>query len=77
MCERTDEMRKLFEEDKEAVYFSDKVEMTQKVRILLKQSGKRETIAMAGRRRCLLSGYDVVSSMRVWDDVVCKKLNIK
>ena len=76
ICERTDEMRELYEEDKEAVYFSDKKELVQKVRTLLNQPEKRETIARAGHKRCLSSGYDVVSRMRVWDDAVCKKLNI-
>lgn len=74
MCERTDEMKRLFEEDKEAVYFSDKEELVQKVRMLLKQPEQRKAIASAGHKRCLSSGYDIVSRMRVWDDVVYTKL---
>lgn len=76
LCERTDTMKELYEEDKEAVYFSDKMELVEKARMLLNQPEKRETIARAGHKRCLSSGYDVVSRMRIWDDEVCKKLNI-
>lgn len=75
LSERTDEMKELFEEDKEAVYFSDKEQLVQKVQFLLKQPEKRKAIAAAGRERCLSSGYDVVSRMRIFDDVVSAKLN--
>ncbi|MFH1477933.1 MAG: glycosyltransferase [Verrucomicrobiota bacterium] len=76
LSERTNELKELYEEDKEAVFFSDKDELVQKVIMLLKQPEKRKAIASFGHKRCLSSGYDVVSRMRVWDDVVCKKLNI-
>lgn len=75
LSERTDEMKELFEEDKEAVYFSDKEQLVQKVQFLLKEPEKRKAIAAAGRERCLSSGYDVVSRMRIFDDVVSAKLN--
>jgi hypothetical protein len=77
LSERTNELKdELYEEDKEAVYFSDKVELVEKVKMLLDQPEKREAIANAGHERCLSSGRDVVSRMRIWDDVVCKRLNI-
>jgi len=77
LSERTNELKdELYEEGKEAVYFSDKKELVQKVKMLLNQPEKREAIARSGHNRCLSSGYDVVSRMRVWDDAVCKRLNI-
>jgi glycosyltransferase involved in cell wall biosynthesis len=77
LSERTNELKdELYEEDKEAVYFSDKVELVEKVKMLLDKPEKREAIANAGHERCLSSGRDVVSRMRIWDDVVCKRLNI-
>lgn len=77
LSERTNELKdELYEENKEAVYFSDKLELVEKVRMLLNQPEKRKAIAKAGHKRCLSSGYDVVSRMRVWDDVICKKLDI-
>jgi spore maturation protein CgeB len=77
LSERTNELKdELYEEGKEAVYFSDKVELVERVKMLLSHPEKRKAIAMAGHKRCLSSGYDVVSRMRVWDDAVCKKLNI-
>lgn len=75
LSERTDEMKELFEEDKEAVYFSDKEELVQKVQLLLKEPEKRNAIAIAGHRRCISDGHDVVSRMREWNDIVCAKLN--
>lgn len=75
LSERTDEMKELFEEDKEAVYFSDKKELVHKVQFLLKQPEKRKAVAAAGRERCLSSRYDVVSRMRIFDDVASAKLN--
>ncbi len=77
LSKRTDELKKLYQENKEVVCFSDKEELVQKVSMLLEQPEKRRAIASAGHKRCLSSGYDVVSRIRVWDDIVCKKLNIK
>ena len=76
LSERTDEMKELFEEDKEAVYFSDKEELVQKVQLLLEEPEKRNAIAIAGHRRCISDGHDVVSRMRGWSDTVCAKLNV-
>jgi len=76
LSERTDELRGLYKEDKEAVYFSDKKELVEKVKLLLREPEKRKAIAKAGRERCLSSGYDVVSRMRIFDRVVSEKLNL-
>lgn len=75
LSERTDEMNELFEEDKEAVYFSDKEELVQKVQLLLKEPEKRKAIAIAGHKRCISDGHDVVSRMRRWDEIVRAKLS--
>ena len=75
LSERTDEMKGLFEEDKEAVYFSDKEELVQKVLLLLKEPERLNAIAAAGHRRCVSDGHDVVSRMRNWSNIVRSKLN--
>lgn len=74
LSERTDEMKELFNEDKEAVYFLHKEELVQKVQFFLKEPERRKAIAAAGRERCLSSGYDVASRMRIFDDIVSQKL---
>lgn len=70
LAQRTETMLELYEEDKEAVYFSDADELVDKARFYLTHGQERERIAVAGRERCLRSGYDIHSRMREWLAVV-------
>jgi hypothetical protein len=54
---RTDDLKALFKEDEEAVYFSSKEELLCKVRFYLENDSARERIAQAGYRRCLQDGH--------------------
>ena len=57
MAERTDEHLNLFEEDKEAVYFSSNEELLEKCLYYLENEEKRSRMALAGRERTVMSGY--------------------
>jgi spore maturation protein CgeB len=58
VAERTEEHRRLFREDVEAVFFGSDEELIAKVHGLLEDPARRRSIAMAGRERCLASAYD-------------------
>lgn len=66
MTTRTITMQELYEEDKEAVFFSSKEEMLDKIRFYLNNESKREKIERAGFQRCITSGYDICSRMKQW-----------
>jgi len=64
LAERTDEHLSLFEEDVEAVYFSNDMELCDKITHYAENDTAREQIGLAGRRRCVASGYDATSQLR-------------
>ncbi len=57
--ERTKRHLEFFEEGREAEFFGSDEEMLQKVRYYLENSDKREDIARAGKKRCVMSGYSM------------------
>lgn len=57
LAERTDEHLALFEDRKEAVYFSSDSDLLEKTKYYLNNENARNLIAKAGRERCMASGY--------------------
>ena len=57
LAERTDEHLQLFEQRKEAEFFSTPEELLDKVKFYLEREEERKYVAQLGRERCLKSGY--------------------
>jgi spore maturation protein CgeB len=66
LSQRTDDLLTLYEEDREAAFFSSAEELVDKARFYLHNDAARRRVAEAGWRRCTTSGYDIYSRMREW-----------
>jgi hypothetical protein len=70
LAERTDEHLSLFQEGKEAEYFSSNEELLKKCKYYLLHEEERKSIAVAGRKRCETSGYSNKEAIkRMLDEV--------
>lgn len=74
MAERTDEHLSMFEEDKEAVFFSSNEELLKKCQYYLIHENERNSIAKAGLARCITSGYSNEGMIRNAINVIYKSL---
>lgn len=63
LSQYSEDLAGLFTPDREAVYFSSKDEMLEKIRGLLANPEARDRIAQAGHRRVVDDGHDVLSRM--------------
>ncbi len=73
LAERTDDLRRLFQEDKEACFFSSDEELLSKVQWLLDNPKIRHQIAWAGQKRVWADGHDVYSRVKEFLNVIHKK----
>jgi spore maturation protein CgeB len=64
LAERTPKHQELYEEGKEAEFFSSVEECADKIKFYLNNEEARQRIARAGYERCIRSDYRLVSRMR-------------
>lgn len=72
--ESSDLHRMLFNENEEAVFFTTKKELLNKVQYYLLHDEERKRIARNGRERCIKSGYDHTSRLNQVIEVVFKEV---
>lgn len=70
LCERSDDLKKMFHEGEEAVFFSSKAELVEKAVWLLNHPNEIERIAQAGRKRVWADGHDVDSRAKLFINLV-------
>jgi hypothetical protein len=63
IAERSELHTQLFKENEEAVFFSTKEELLEKVRFYLCEKDERDRIALNGYNKCFSAGYDHKSRM--------------
>ena len=73
LAERTIEHLAMFEEGKEAAYFSSNDELLQKCRYYLAHEDERKQIAAAGHQRCENSGYSNYDRIKAIIDYALNK----
>jgi hypothetical protein len=75
LAERTDEHLQLFEEGKEAVFFSSNEELLEKCRYYLAHNEERKRIAEAGTLRCKTSEYSNEETIKKMIETVINDAN--
>jgi len=70
LCERSEDMQEMFVEDKEAVFFSDKLELLEKVKWLLANPIIIDDIAEAGFQRVYDNKDDIDSRAHQFLDLI-------
>jgi len=75
LAERTQEHERLFKDKEEAVFFNanNPTELLEKCRYYIDHEEERQKIALAGRQRCLSSGYDHINRLKHMLNIVIKK----
>lgn len=65
LSERTARHLDFFEEGKEAEFFDSDQELLDKIKHYLKNDEKRNAVALAGRERCIASGYSTKEQIKI------------
>lgn len=64
VSEHTDDLAQLFEEGEEAAFFNSHDEAVEKIEFLLQNDEVRNRMAIAGHKKVVGAGHDVISRMR-------------
>jgi glycosyltransferase involved in cell wall biosynthesis len=74
LCERTDDLKKMFIEDEEAVFFSSKEELVEKTLWLLSNPINIQQITEAGRKRVWTDGHNVENRAKQFIELVSESI---
>ena len=74
LCERTDDLKKMFIEGEEAVFFSTREELVEKALWLLGNPIKIQQISEAGRKRVWADGHDVINRAKQFMELVSESM---
>jgi hypothetical protein len=66
LSQYTDDLASLYQPDVEAVFFKNKIELLDKLKILLEDDILRNDIAEAGYKKVYSAGHDVKARMKAW-----------
>ena len=66
LSQYTDDLAKLFQPDKEIMFFSNQKELMSKLELLLSDNTLRVKIAEAGYQKVYADGHDIGSRMKIW-----------
>jgi len=75
LAEWSEEHERLFEEDREAVFFRAREELVEKCRYYLSHEDERSAIARAGYERCIRDGYGQPARMKFMLEILLTEIS--
>jgi spore maturation protein CgeB len=77
LSQYTEDLASIYQSDVEAVFFKDKSEMLEQLKLLLEDGQRRESIAEAGYKKVYSAGHDVAKRMRQFLEIILTEEPVK